>query len=237
MKQNANMDNSNVNFRKIGTKIDCKHKNGKWYSAEIKLYLNCKQTAVLIHYIDPINDKYCDDEWIFLETEINTICVCHGKCHKSHHRLSKANTQTRYKSHHIEASLSKQIEASIENKKMRSCSSPSNSITKTVTLKCGQDQNSIMLEYEDKSAKISLDCVNDGDISEKSVSTKSRSLGVFYNEIRKTLIGFGLEQFQYKLPHTYRWMDNKTRQIMGPQTTLEQLGNDVKYELRLKRSN
>ena len=234
MKQNGNMSESDDNFRKIGSKIDCKYKNGKWYSAEIKLYLNCKQTAILIHYLNPINNKYCDDEWIFIESD--TICNCYGKCIKSHHRLAKENTQTRYKSHHIESSLSKQIEASIDNKqnKMRNLSSisPSNSITKTVTLKCGKDNRSIMLEYEDKSAKISLDCV-DKNNSGKSMDLKS--LGVFYNEIRKTLIGFGLEQFHYKLPDTYRWINGKTRQIMGPNTKLENLGND-EYELRLKRS-
>ena len=85
-----------------------------------------------------------------------------------------------------------------------------------------------MLEYEDKSAWISID-------GSQSENGNWLSLGVFYNEIRKTLIGFGLQQFQYKLPDTYRWIDGKTRQIIGPATKLENLRANVKYELRLKK--
>ena len=51
MKRKRNNICTPAYFRRIGMRLDCKHNNGNWYQAEIKFYLNCKQTLILIHYI------------------------------------------------------------------------------------------------------------------------------------------------------------------------------------------
>ena len=189
-KYNTHVDN----FRKIGAAIDCKHKNGRWYSAKVKMYLNCKPTPILIRYQLYENVKYDDHEWMFIKDDI--ICNCTRQCQNSHHRLAPKNTQvsmnsnssslsTKFHYHlRIDASLSGD---SPNNKK--SPYSPSSPITptilsayqlNTVILKRGQDEQSIILQYLDKSARISL---NDMILSSSAAESQKQCLGIMRKEM------------------------------------------------------